>query len=59
MINNNYKRNGEISMERMNATQLEQYQSLKNSLLQATSESEVKYFEEQIHSFLDQLGFPR
>ncbi|MGG1594738.1 hypothetical protein [Terribacillus saccharophilus] len=46
-------------MERMNATQLEQYQLLKNSLLQATSESEVKYFEEQIHSFLDELGFPQ
>lgn len=57
MINNNYKRNGEISMERMNATQLEQYQSLKNSLLQSTSESEVRYFEEQIHKLLDELGF--
>ncbi|WP_176467273.1 hypothetical protein [Terribacillus saccharophilus] len=46
-------------MERMNATQLEQYQSLKNSLLQATSQSEVKLYEEQIHALLDEIGYPK
>lgn len=46
-------------MERMNTTQLEQYQSLKNSLLEATSELEVRYFEKKIHVLLDQLGVPK